>query len=136
MEKLTVNKKKGLVKLSYYNICLSKREKVRKIEEVIDIEIIDKGIVKRGLDTSKFYIRIKFKDDYFDFGRTVNFWMIQDKYKKVIASVKEIIIPEIITRDMVRNVVKDYVESKDIIEDKLQFGYNENDSLMGKRKFN
>ena len=100
---------KGVVKLAYYNIFLSKREVVKRIEEIIDIEIVNKGVVKIGLDTSKYYIRITFDDkSNFLFGDSVNFFSIQEKYKFLVASIKEIIIPDVITRDFVTDEIIDY----------------------------
>ena len=98
-----------MVKLAYYNIVLSKREKVKRLEEIIDIEIVNKGIIKVGLDTSKYYLRITFDDKTnFLFGESVNFFSIQEKYKFLVASIKEIIIPNVITRDFVTDEVIDY----------------------------
>lgn len=95
--------------MAYYNIFLSKREVVKRLEEIIDLEIVNKGIVKIGLDTSKFYIRITFDDkSNFLFGESVNFFSIQEKYKFLIASIKEIIVPDVITRDFVTDEVIDY----------------------------
>ena len=122
IEKLTFDKKvkyyyliffsfvqKGVVKLAYYNIVLSKRETVKRIEEIVDIEIVNKGVIKIGLDTTKYYIRIKFDDkSNFLFGDSVNFFSIQEKYKFLIASIKEVIIPDVITRDFVTDEVIDY----------------------------
>ena len=72
-----------MVKLAYYNIVLSKREKVKRLEDIIDIEIVNKGIIKIGLDTSKYYLRITFDDKTnFLFGESVNFF----RYKKNINS--------------------------------------------------
>ena len=98
-----------MVKLAYYNIVLSKREKVKRLEDIIDIEIVNKGIIKIGLDTSKYYLRITFDDKTnFLFGESVNFFSIQEKYKFLIASIKEVIIPDVITRDFVTDEVIDY----------------------------
>ena len=98
-----------MVKLAYYNIVLSKREKVKRLEDIIDIEIVNKGIIKVGLDTSKYYLRITFDDKTnFLFGESVNFFSIQEKYKFLVASIKEIIIPNVITRDFVTDEVIDY----------------------------
>ena len=95
--------------MAYYNIFLSKREKVKRIEEIIDMEIVNKGIVKIGVDTTKFYLRITFDDKTnFLFGDSVNFFSIQEKYKFLIASIKEVIIPNVITRDFVTDEVIDY----------------------------
>ena len=95
--------------MAYYNIFLSKREIVKRIEEIIDIEIVNKGIIKIGLDTTKFYIRITFDDKTnFLFGDSVNFYSIQEKFKFIVASIKEIIIPDVITRDFVTDEVIDY----------------------------
>ena len=96
--------------MAYYNIFLSKREVVKRLEEIIDLEIVNKGIVKIGLDTSKFYIRITFDDkSNFLFGESVNFFSIQEKFRFLVASIKEVIIPNnIITRDFITNEVIDY----------------------------
>ena len=95
--------------MAYYNIFLSKREKVKRIEEIIDMEIVNKGIVKIGVDTTKFYLRITFDDKTnFLFGESVNFYSIQEKYKFLVASIKEIIIPNVITRDFMTDEVIDY----------------------------
>ena len=76
-----------MVKLAYYNIVLSKREIVKRLEEIVDIEIVNKGVIKIGLDTTKYYIRITFDDkSNFLFGDSVNFFSIQEKYKFLIAS--------------------------------------------------
>ena len=95
--------------MAYYNIVLSKRERVKRLEEIVDIEIVNKGIIKIGLDTTKFYIRISFDDKTnFLFGDSVNFFSIQEKYKFLIASIKEVIIPDVISRDFVTDEVVDY----------------------------
>ena len=102
-----------MVKLAYYNIVLSKREKVKRLEEIIDIEIVYKGIIKIGIDTTKYFLRIKFDDKTnFLFGDSVNFFSIQEKYKFLIASIKEVIIPNVITRDFVTDEVIDYTISE------------------------
>ena len=98
-----------MVKLAYYNIVLSKREKVKRLEDIIDIEIVNKGIIKVGLDTSNYHLIITFDDKTnFLFGESVNFFSIQEKYKFLVASIKEIIIPNVITRDFVTDEVIDY----------------------------
>ena len=125
IEKLTVDKKvrymnqllliqKGVVKLAYYNIVLSKKEIVKRIEEIIDIEIVNKGIIKIGLDTTKYYIRISFDDKTnFLFGESVNFFSIQEKFRFLVASIKEVIIPNnIITRDFIINEIIEYTNLK------------------------
>ena len=95
--------------MAYYNVFLSKREKVKRLEEIIDLEIVNKGVIKRGLDTTKYYIRITFDDkSNFLFGNSVNFFSIQEKYKFLVASIKEIIVPDVITRDFVTDEVVDY----------------------------
>jgi hypothetical protein len=82
---------------------------VKRIEEIIDMEIVNKGVIKRGLDTTKYYIRITFNDkSKFLFGDSVNFYSIQEKYKCLAASIKEMIIPDIITRDFVTDEIIDY----------------------------
>ena len=73
------------------------------------MEIVNKGVIKRGLDTTKYYIRITFDDkSVFLFGDSVNFFSIQEKYKFLVASIKEIIVPDVITRDFVTDEVIDY----------------------------
>jgi len=73
------------------------------------MEIVEKGVVKRGLDTTKFYLRINFNDKTnFLFGDSVNFFSIQEKYKFIVASIKEIVIPDVITRDFITDEVVDY----------------------------
>ena len=95
--------------MAYYNIVLSKRERVKRLEEIVDIEIVNKGIIKIGLDTTKFYIRISFDDKTnFLFGDSVNFFSIQEKYKFLVESIKEVIIPDVISRDFVTDEVVDY----------------------------
>ena len=42
------------------------------------------------------------------FGDSVNFFSIQEKYKFLVASIKEIIIPDVISRDFVTDEVVDY----------------------------
>ena len=70
---------------------------------------MNKGIIKIGLDTTKYFIRITFDDkSNFLFGDSVNFFSIQEKYKFLIASIKEVIIPNVITRDFVTDEVVDY----------------------------
>ena len=69
--------------MAYYNIFLSKREVVKRIEEIIDMEIVNKGVIKRGLDTTKYYIRIIYDDKskiylekaliFFLFKKNINF---------------------------------------------------------------
>jgi len=82
---------------------------VKRLEEIVDIEIVYKGVIKAGVDTTKYYLRINFDDkSNFLFGNSVNFFSIQEKYKFIVASIKEIIIPNVITRDFVTNEVVDY----------------------------
>ena len=84
---------------------------MKRIEEIIDKEIVNKGIIKIGLDTTKYYLRITFDDKTnFLFGDSVNFYSIQEKYKCLVASIKEIIIPDVITRDFVTDEIIDYTE--------------------------
>ena len=74
---------------------------------------MNKGVIKIGLDTTKYYIRITFDDkSNFLFGDSVNFFSIQEKYKFLIASIKEVIIPNVITRDFVTDEVIDYTISE------------------------
>ena len=89
---------------------------MKRIEEIDDLEIVYKGIIKTGVDTTKYYLRITFKDKTnFLFGDSVNFFSIQEKYKFIVASIKELIIPDVITRDFVTTEVIDYtnIKSKD-----------------------
>ena len=110
IEKLTIDKKvkillliifqKGIIKLSKYNLFLSKKERVQKIENVKDIEIIKKGIEQPGIDTTKYYIRITFNDNiYFDFGESVYLMTIHEKYKQCVAVIKEIVVPDMVSND-------------------------------------
>ena len=79
---------------------------MQKIDDVQDILIIKKGVERPGLDTTKFYIRISFPYNInFDFGETVQFWTIQEKYKECIALIKEVIIPKnLITREFITDI--------------------------------
>lgn len=91
---------KGILKLTYYNIFLSKKEKVEKIENVKDIEIIQKGIVEPGIDTTKYYIKIIFyENNPFIFGESYHFLTIQEKYKECTAIIKETVIDDIFPID-------------------------------------
>ncbi len=76
---------------------------MQKIDDIQDILIIKKGVERPGLDTTKFYIRITFPYNIkFDFGETVQFYTIQEKYKEVVALIKEVIIPKnLITREFI-----------------------------------
>ena len=44
----------------------------------------------------------------FYLGDSVNFYSIQEKYKCLVASIKEMIVPDIITRDFVTDEIIDY----------------------------
>jgi len=106
IEKLTVNRKKNIVKLTYYNIFLSKTEKVKYLDEVKDIEILRKGMIKRGFDTTKFYVRITFYDNTkFDWGETVHFVSVTDKYKQCVALIKQIVVGDVVSDDFVTNEI-------------------------------
>ena len=73
---------------------------------------MNKGIIKIGVDTTKYYIRITFDDKTnFLFGDSVNFFSIQEKFKFLVASIKELIIPVNITRDFVTDEIIDYTIS-------------------------
>ena len=85
-------------KLSYTSGELE--ERVQKIENVKDIEIIKKGIEQPGIDTTKYYIRILFNDNiYFDFGESVYLMTIHEKYKQCVAVIKEIVVPDMVSND-------------------------------------
>lgn len=81
---------------------------MKKFNEVKDIDIIRKGIVRRDHDTSKYYIRIIFNDNsHFDFGSSVSFFTNEIKYRKCVAMLKGVIIPEVLTPDCVTDETVD-----------------------------
>ena len=108
IEKLTVDKKKGIIKLTYYNMFCSKKERMKKIDDVKDIEIVRKGIVKAQMDTTKYYIRITYFDDTkFDWGEAIHFINIDEKYRQTVALIKEVILPDVISDDYITDEAYD-----------------------------
>jgi len=139
IEKLTVNKKKGIIKLTYYNMFCSKKERVKKIDDVKDIEIVRKGIVKAQMDTTKYYIRITYNDDSkFDWGEAIHFINIDEKYRQTVALIKEIILPDVITDDYITDEAYDEnYDNYNIVKDNDdEDTENENDNNNNNNKNN
>ena len=112
IERLTIDKKKGVIKLAYINCFLSKEEKGKLLSDFLDMEILHKGYINRGYDSTQFYIRITFKDQTtFVFGETVSFMRIEMKYRQCAAIIKGIVIPDIIDAGFITDEVID--ETKD-----------------------
>ena len=87
-----------------YNIFLSKVENAFNIDDVVDIEIVLKGVKRGKSDSSRYYLRITFKDKVkIIFGQTTSFSNIKFKvltkfinqYQKTMAFLKGIILPHV-----------------------------------------
>jgi len=77
-------------------------EKIYKIDELVDIEILLKGIVRRDGDYTKYFIRLSFREgEKLIFGECMSLRKASDKYRKCCALLKGIIIPDIIDRGMI-----------------------------------
>jgi hypothetical protein len=81
---------------------LSKIEKVYQIDDMCDIEILFKGILRRSGDYTRYFIRFTFRDNVtLVWGECLTLRKASDKYRKCFAIIKEIIIPDIIDRSMI-----------------------------------
>lgn len=59
---------------------LSKIEKTHKIEDIVDIEIVLKGVVRHSGDSTRYYLRFTFKDkEKILFGECMTLRRITDK---------------------------------------------------------
>jgi hypothetical protein len=61
--RLKIDRKKGTVAHTLYNLFLSKKEKNYQIDELTDIEILLKGIERRTGDYRRYFIRLTFKNN-------------------------------------------------------------------------
>jgi hypothetical protein len=103
IEILRIDKKKGVIVHKLYNIFLSKVEKSYNIDDLVDIEVLYKGVVKHNSDTTRYYIRFTFKDlSRLVFGQCMSFRKASEKYRKCFAIIKGIII-----KDVDRSVITD-----------------------------
>lgn len=65
---------------SLYNIFLYKKEKVYNYNDLEKVDIVLKGTVRRQHDSTRYYIRLKFKNEKsFTFGESLTFRKISDK---------------------------------------------------------
>lgn len=97
----------------------SKIEKINKIDEIIDIEIVLRGVIRRSEDSTRYYIRIRFKENNeLIFGECMSVRKASDKFRKCIAILKGIVMPDIIDRGMVTDESKD-----ETTEEKTTFFY-------------
>jgi len=72
--------KKGTIKYSLINLFLSKTEKTYQIEELDKIEIVLKGAVRRSNDSTRYFIRLIFKNkEQCVFGECITFRTIAEK---------------------------------------------------------
>lgn len=115
IEVVTIDKKKGIIKQSTINIFLSKKEKYKQLDDIKDIEILRKGIIRRGGgDTVRFYIRITFSDeDAMVFGECITLNTISMKYRQCMAILKELIVPDIISGGFITDETIDENLSED-----------------------
>lgn len=78
-EYVTIDKKKGIIKYTLFNIFL-KKEETFQLDELDDIEILLKGIKRGNNDSTKYYIRFTFKNGkQLVFGKCVTFRKVSDK---------------------------------------------------------
>lgn len=94
IERFTINRKKGLIKLSKTNIFCSKVEKVIKFDDIDYIEIVIQGMKKGADDHRKYFIRIYHKErgvKPLQFGYTWDFEKIKYKYQVCLAMIKGIV---------------------------------------------
>ncbi len=106
---------KGTIKYQLINIFLSKIEKTEKIEDLIDIEILLRGVIRHSGDFTRYHIRLTFKEKkQLLFGECLTLRKAADKvnfvkyrksynnqYRKCLAIMKGVIMPDVIDRGMV-----------------------------------
>ena len=87
---------------------LSKVDKVYSIDDLVDIEVLLKGVIRQSSDYTKYFIRMTFKDgEKLIFGECMSLRKASDKYRKCCAILKGIIIPDIIDRGMITDETVD-----------------------------
>ena len=87
---------------------LSKVEKVYSIDDIVDIEVLLKGVIRQSADYTKYFIRMTFKgSEKLIFGECMSMRKASDKYRKCCAIIKGIIIPDIIDRGMITDETVD-----------------------------
>ena len=95
IERLNINRKKGLVRFSKINIFLSKVEMMFKFDDIDYMEIVIKGIKRGADDHRKYFIRIYNKDKKIvpiQFGFTWSFDKIKYKYQICLAMIKGLVM--------------------------------------------
>ena len=95
IERLNINRKKGLVRFSKMNIFLSKVEMMFKFDDIDYMEIVIKGIKRGADDHRKYFIRIYNKDKKIvpiQFGFTWSFDKIKYKYQICLAMIKGLVM--------------------------------------------
>ncbi len=66
--------------LKTINIFLSKVETTFNLDDVTDIQIVLKGVKRGNSDTSRYYIRLTFKEkNKIEFGKSTTFNSIKEK---------------------------------------------------------
>lgn len=117
MEYVTIDKKKGIVKYEKVNILKSKIAKSYKIDDLIDMEIVLKGVIRRSADHSRYFIRLKFKGEgnFLEFGECLTIRKAASKFRKCVAILKGVVMPDIIDRGMVTDETID--ESAPVLDE-------------------
>ena len=87
---------------------LSKIDKVYSIDELVDIEVLLKGVIRQSSDYTKYFIRFTFKNgEKLIFGECMSLRKASDKYRKCCAILKGIIMPDILDRSMITDETVD-----------------------------
>jgi hypothetical protein len=96
IEILRIDKKKGIMVHKLYNIFLSKVEKSYNLDDIVDIEVLYKGVIRHNSDSTRYYIRFTFKDTTkLVFGECMTFRKASEKYRRCFAIIKGIVIKDI-----------------------------------------
>lgn len=104
METVHIDKKKGIIRHTQLNCYLSKEEYVKRIDDLVKIEMVKKGAVRRTGDTTRYIIRYTFKDkSRLTFGETFSFYEIQKKYRISIAILQGQIMKEEASKYLVKD---------------------------------
>lgn len=94
IEDFEINRKKQNVVYTTINIFCKKTMKKINYKDISHIEMIKKGVEKRGTDDTKYFVRISFYDPAvapLEFGKTFSYDWIKHKYLVCLAMIKGIV---------------------------------------------
>ena len=115
METLFIDKKKGIIRHTLLNCFLSKIEYVKQIDDLSKIEMVKKGAIRRTGDTTRYVIRLRFKDhSLVVFGETFSYYEIQKKYRICIALLQGTIMIEEAPKYLVKD--ESYDETSPLLD--------------------